>query len=207
MLAKQKQKNQKCFMDTATAPKLAAPGAGLPRLELALARLMFAGKRRSGSREDLNDEFRRERVAIGKRVADCEPGRRGERVLIKRPRGLEDSSRHWSLWMTLEHLRICNEGFARFITVLGRGETPAGRVCTADVKPSPGVGAEAEAGFEASCDALLDAVAAVPDLRTPVRHPHPWFGPLDAAAWHALSALHLALHRRQVELIVAGLRG
>jgi hypothetical protein len=27
-------------------------------------------------------------------------------VLIARPRGLEDSSRYWSVWMTLDHLRI-----------------------------------------------------------------------------------------------------
>jgi len=35
--------------------------------------------------------------------------------------------------------------------------------------------------------------------------PHPWFGPLDAAGWHALAAGHMAIHRVQIERILQGL--
>jgi hypothetical protein len=41
-------------------------------------------------------------------------------------------------------------------------------------------------------------VAGIADLKTALRFPHPWFGPLDAAAWHALSATHLGIHRDQI---------
>jgi len=192
-------------MASSSEPKLAAPGAGLPALELAIARMSFARRRKSWSRERFNEQFGVERAAIRRRVDGCEPSLRRRRVLIRRLRGLEDSSRNWSLWMTLEHLRICNEAFARFITLLGRDETPEGRVSTADVKPSPEVGGEVEDGFEASCEAVLEAVESVPELATRAAHPHPWFGPLDAAGWHALAALHMGIHRVQIERIAAGL--
>ena len=50
------------------------------------------------------------------------------------------------------------------------------------------------------------SVAAVKDLNTSARYAHPWFGPLDAAGWHALAAGHLQIHRQQIERIVEGLR-
>ena len=31
-----------------------------------------------------------------------------------------------------------------------------------------------------------------------------WFGPLDAAGWHALAAGHMGIHRVQIERIVKG---
>ncbi|BCX48109.1 hypothetical protein HAHE_20170 [Haloferula helveola] len=192
-------------MSVVTEPKLAAPGAGLPAMELMIARIMFGRKRKSGSRDGFDREFHKERELIRKRVASCDPSRRGERVLIKRLRGLEDSSRNWSVWMTLDHLRICNGVFAAVIGGLSRGQVPEKEASTADVKPSPEVGEEIEASYGASCDALLSAVGAVSDLATDERYAHPWFGPLDAAGWHALSALHMGIHRRQIEKIIEGL--
>jgi hypothetical protein len=62
-----------------------------------------------------------------------------------------------------------------------------------------------EKAFEASCDEMLAAAAAVPDLKTAARYAHPWFGPLDAAGWHALAASHMAIHRAQIAKIIAAL--
>ena len=53
----------------------------------------------------------------------------------------------------------------------------------------------AVAEYEAAGDALLAAAAAAPDLKTSIRLPHPWFGPLDAAGWPALAAGHMGIHR------------
>ena len=78
-------------------------------------------------------------------------------------------------------------------------------VSTATVKPDPTVTAAIVAEYEASCDDLLAAVEAVRNLKTRTRHTHPWFGPMDAHAWHALSGAHLAIHRVQIERIIAGL--
>src|SRR6185436_2916425 len=97
-------------------------------------------------------------------------------------------SRYWSAWMTLEHLRIVNHQIARVISSLAAGIEPSGKVSTAKVKPSKEANAAVIAEYEKACDELATAVAAVPDLKTKVRYTHPWFGPLDAYGWHALSA-------------------
>src|SRR4051794_8680829 len=89
-------------------PRLAPPGAGLPVPELFIARLLFAFRRWNGSREAFNTRFESERRAISELLKECDPEAAARRVLIQRPRGLEDSSRYWSVWMTLDHLRIVN---------------------------------------------------------------------------------------------------
>ena len=174
-------------MENPTKPSLAAPGAGLPAPELWIARGLFALKRRFGSREAFTARFEQERAAIREILAQCPPEKRGEQVLIPRLRGLEDSSRFWSVWMTLEHLRITNTVFAMVIQSLAHGKVPAKKASTADVKPR----------------AELTAVAAIADLKTAAKYAYPWFGLLDAAGWHALAASHMGIHRAQLEAIHA----
>jgi len=186
-------------------PELAAPGAGLPGYELRIARLLFAFRAWTHDRQRIDALFRRERSLIAELVRSCPAGRLGERVLIPRPRGLEDSSRHWSVLMTLEHLRIVNLACASIIRELSEGRVPAGKASTADVKPSPDVTESVLTTYEASCDEVLAAVAAAKDLDDPARFPHPWFGPMSARRWHVLSAVHLGLHRRQIEAILVRL--
>ena len=36
-----------------------------------------------------------------------------------------------------------------------------------------------------------------------MRFAYPWFGPLDATGWHALAGGHVAIHRVQIEPIIA----
>lgn len=192
-------------MKSPNAPTLAAPGAGLPAPELWIARVLFALKRRFGSREAFTARFAQERATIRQLLATCDPARRGEPVLIPRLRGLEDNSRFWSVWMTLEHLRITNSIFARVIQSLAHGQVPAKKASTADVKPRSDLTADVEAAYEASCDELLATIAAISDLKTAAKYAHPWFGPLDAAGWHALTATHMGIHRAQIGKIIAAL--
>ena len=192
-------------MSNTTEPQLAAPGAGLPAIELFIGARIFALKRLLGNRAAFTKSFEQERAAIRELVNSCEPAKRAERVLIPRLRGLEDSSRFWSVWMTLDHLRITNSAFATVITSLASGEVPEKPASTADVKPDPTVSAAVEDRYEESCDELLRAVAAVPNLRTPAKYAHPWFGPLDAAGWHAMAGMHLGIHHAQIARIVSAL--
>lgn len=192
-------------MKPSNAPTLAAPGAGLPAPELWIARVLFALKRCFGSREAFTARLEQERAAIRELLATCDPAQGGEQVLIPRLRGLEDSSRFWSVWMTLEHLRITNTIFARVIQSLAKGQVPTKKASTADVKPRADLTAEVEAAYEASCDELLSVAAALPDLKTAAKYAHPWFGPLDAAGWHALTATHMGIHRAQIAKIIAAL--
>lgn len=186
-------------------PNLAPPGAGLPAPELFVARLLFALRSRLTSRSAAAARIVAERSRIAALLHGRPPANLRQRVLIKRPRGLEDSSRYWSVTMTLEHLRIVNTGVASTIRELLAGRVPPGVVSTAAVKPSPEVDERVVSAFVASCDDLLQAGRNAATLATQVRHPHPWFGPLDAARWKFLGGFHLGLHRGQIELILQGL--
>lgn len=192
-------------MSTSNDPQLAPPGAGLPVIELWVARLLFALTRLRGNREAFVAKFEQERAAIRALVASCPVAQRGEQVLIARLRGLEDSSRNWSVWMTLDHLRITNTALARVIHALSHGKVPPGKASTAAVKPSASVTATVEADFERSCDGVLAAITEASDLKTEVRFAHPWFGPLDAFGWAAMAGTHMGIHRVQIQSIMAGL--
>jgi hypothetical protein len=192
-------------MNEIAEPKLAPPGAGLPKVELFIARALFTFTRLRGNRDTFNAQFQRERETIAALVRSCDAESAARRVLIARLPGMEDSSRNWSVWMTLDHLRIIHNGLARTIGALAKGAVPPGKASTAAVKPSPDVTAEVVGAYEKSCDELMATVAAVPNLKTAARFAHPWFGPLDAAGWHAMASTHLAIHRKQIERILEGL--
>ena len=186
-------------------PKLAEPGAGLPLMEMWIGRLLFTVRRWTGNRDLFNAAFQNEREAIRALVRRCDAESGSQRVLIRRLRGLEDSSRYWSVWMTLDHLRIVNRSMTRTIGALSKGVTPEGAASTARVKPSPEASVAVVTEYEQSCDDLLALVASLKDLDTRARYAHPWFGSLNVAGWHALAARHIGIHRWQIERIVAGI--
>ena len=188
-------------------PQLAPPGAGLPGFELFVARLLFSLRCAVTTRKAALAKIVAERHALNAVVQSCDPAVAAERVLIPRPRGLEDSSRHWSVWMTLEHLRLVNEGIAATICALASGRVPPEVVSTADVKPGPAVDGSILKAFDRSCDLLIRAGRDAASLATPERRSHPWFGPLNAAQWQVLGGMHLGMHRRQIKVILATLDG
>lgn len=192
-------------MNAIAEPNLAPPGAGLPKFELFIGRRRFAWRLRRGTRESFTAEFAIQRVAIAALVKSCNPESAARRVLIPRVRGMEDSSRNWSVWMTLDHLRIVNGGITRTVGALVKGVVPPHKASTAAVKPSPDATGAVVAEYESSCDAFLAQADAAPDLKTAARFAHPWFGPLDAFGWVAMAANHMGIHRAQLERIVAGL--
>ena len=192
-------------MNSIAEPILAPPGAGLPKPELFIARMIFRIQSGLGNKNSFSARFTRERETIRSLVQSCPEGSAATRVLIERVPGLEDSSRYWSVWMTLDHLRIVNHGIAKTISSLSKEISPPGSASTAAVKPGANVDLSIVAAFEGSCDALLESVAAAPNLKTRARYTHPWFGPLDARGWHAMAASHMVIHRKQIERIRQGL--
>ncbi len=192
-------------MSTTPLPRLAPPGAGLPKIELFFARLIFQFGLSTTSLAAAQATLVQEHDAILALARSRDAVTGAKRVLIRRLPGLEDSSRYWSVFMTLDHLRIVNDAISDAVSALLDGRVPPGAASTAAVKPSADVGAEVVEAFTASCRRLEGIVAAVPAaaLATPLRYAHPWFGPLDAAAWFFMAGFHLRLHRRQVELILA----
>jgi hypothetical protein len=189
-------------MSDREAPKLEKPGAGLPALELLLVRKAFSLAQwlRSDARATRRLEEEAQLVLALARKLSREDGMR--RVLVPRLTGLEDSSRHWSAYMVVEHLCIVNGGIIAIVEAL-RSEKPFGReVKIEDVKPSPTAGPEVLSRFSELTERYAEAIGAGPLPKTKERHAHPWFGPLDAHGWHCLAAVHGALHRRQLEAIL-----
>jgi hypothetical protein len=185
-------------------PKLAPPGAGIPAVERFFANLMVHWKAKRTSREESAAIFERERVEILRLVADVPNEVLPKRILIRRLPGLEDSSRYWSVLMTLDHLRIVNQQIAEVVAALGEGRVPTGEASTAAVKPREDVDSSVIGAFDETCREFPRVTAATPSLVTPVRFAHPWFGPLDGAGWHFMAAFHMGLHRGQILRILAG---
>ena len=184
--------------DSTVLPQLAPPGAGLPKPELFVANLLFHFRRWRSSRAKAVAEFatlRDELLLLGE-LSDAFSGTR--RVLIARLPGLEDSSRYWSVFMTFDHLRIVNDFISETIAALLAGRSPERVADTAAVKPTPLVEVPLLLAFAESCRRLEQTVADVPNLTTPLRHPHPWFGLLDAGSWHFLAGFHMRLHLQQI---------
>jgi hypothetical protein len=185
-------------------PRLAPPGAGLPFPENLIARFLLRIKRLTGNSGAFTAHFIREREAIRGLIDNRDEAALTRRVLIPRPRGLEDSSRYWSVLMTLDHLRIVHHAFIGVIGTLAQEQVPEGEASTAAVKPDPAVNLDVVDEYEASCDALLATISTVKNFKTRARFPHPWFGPMDAHGWHALAGGHMSIHRVQIERILAG---
>jgi hypothetical protein len=189
-------------------PLLQPPGAGLPLAELLLVRYwVFPRWCARTSWDDAVEMFDKEgeRILLLAETLDEESLVRP--VLIKRLRGLEDSSRYWSVAMTMEHLTIVGDLMSQIIVSLSQGERPKGRVGTADVKPSgqipaPKVVLQFTQFLERFASNLEENVV---NKDCDVTYPHPWFGELTARKWHTLAGIHQGLHRTQVEAIIRGL--
>lgn len=184
---------------------LAAPGAGLPWQELWIARMVFAFSRWSYSRDAANQKFLRERKMIATLIDQCGPTLACQRVLIPRLRGLEDSSRFWSVAMTLDHLRITNTAFTGIIRNLAKNVVPQGVASTADVKPSVDASFDVVFEFDQSCSQVMSAVSENPELNTAAQFAHPWFGGMNAEGWHLLAGTHMSIHRKQIQSILGQL--
>lgn len=182
-------------------PTLQAPGNGLPQTELIAARILVAWKRRITSHDAACRTFATEQQRISAIIANSDPKLATKRVLIKRLRGMEDSSRYWSLYMTVEHIRIVNRFTLDLLRSLQAGVAPDFVASTASVKPREDVGVEVVSRFEEDCEEFLRSFRTRNALSSTTTFTHPWFGELNARAWHFFAGFHMALHRRQLEKI------
>ena len=187
-------------------PKLDKPGAGLPFIEWAVAKyIVFPRRFKNSSKEKALADFAEQSDKILKLARGLSSEQLIERRLIARLQGLEDSSRYWSVAMTLDHLTIVGNLMSHAVIELSKGNNALKVVGTAEVKP----GAAADAArslkdFEEMTERfLLEVGKANIDVRSKVTHPHPWFGPLNAYQWLVFAAPHENIHRKQIEAIVA----
>ncbi|MBX9671768.1 MAG: DinB family protein [Candidatus Obscuribacterales bacterium] len=189
-------------------PKLEKPGAGLPFFEWFVAKFFIVPSRlRASTVVSSIEQFKSESAKIIDLAKSVPPELLHERRLIPRLRGLEDSSRFWSVAMTLQHLVIVGNGMTAIIKALSEGKTNLPRRGTADVKPSPEVNAaEIISQFEEMVTNLVATVEKLDFKAHPHnKHPHPWFGPFSATQWLAFAAPHTAIHKHQIREIISRL--
>jgi hypothetical protein len=188
-----------------TSATLERPGAGLPFFEIAWLKPGFKAKCFFMSRAAASEIFRSETEKILRLVRTTPIKKAGTPVLIKRVTGIEDSSRNWSFHMVLDHLRIVDDGIARLVEALTRGEVPGHVIRIKDVKPNPDAGPETIERFELAVEKYEATLKRLGQLGRSARHAHPWFGPLTAHEWHCLAGIHHGVHRLQIQRIKAGL--
>jgi hypothetical protein len=182
--------------------KLQPPGAGLPKPELIIARIMFRTRCALTNYDSYAKLFKEERVKIKNRYSNLSDDDAKARVIIKRLPGLEDSSRFWSVYMTLDHLRIVNSSIADIVAKLSNGIKPEGAASTAAVKPSEQVTGLIKAEYESSCDLVLKSLSEANNKVSSTTFPHPWFGDMTYKNWAALVGSHMGIHRKQISSIL-----
>ncbi|WP_296812116.1 DinB family protein [Thiocapsa sp.] len=128
------------------------------------------------------------------------------RVRIARFPGIEESSRDWSVYMTLDHLVMVNTAVMVLIHAICTDHNHGAEISLEDVRPHEDAGPDRIAALEAAVERYTDVVQRLGTLRSRDRHPHPWFGPLNARQWHAVAAIHNRTHRAQIEKILRRLQ-
>jgi len=189
-------------------PKLAPPGAGLPFLTALFARYITGPLIAANSDWDKNaSHFEQINHKILLELQGLDPGLLEQKVLVPPQAGLEDSSRYWSISMTLEHLCIVNAAMKRVILALGNGITPEGEASTAAVKPAGQTpSSQVVQEFSAQVATLNDDLTkGVKDQTSKIRFKHPWFGPMTARQWQWLLPAHAGIHLKQIRAIKRGL--
>ena len=194
-------------MANAVTPQLEAPGAGLPFLDSLLMRF-YVGPvlSKKGSVRDNWDRFTRTNDKISALVKDIPLEKTHQKVLVPKLKGIEDSSRYWSIAETLEHLEIVGNSINQLINSLLRNEVPATVANVADYKPKGKYnGQDARPAFAAFSKRISEALRDREiSLQTP-KYRHPWLGPITAQQWQWVLASHSGLHYVQVKEIIKGL--
>jgi hypothetical protein len=196
--------------DSNSSPQanLAAPGAGLPRLQaFVLRHLFFPAFCRTTSWDKALGLFLSEGERVAAATQSLAPEALQTRVLIRAPMGIEDSSRYWSAAMVLEHLIEVGSRVATGVVELTHGQVVSVKADIADVKPNgqnnDGIVAAYRVFLEDYQDKLVHQTG---NRNAQNTAPHPWFGDLTPQRWVCLGAIHQQIHRRQIDRIIAGLR-
>lgn len=191
------------MVENSNPPQLEVPGAGLPPVQAFLSRhVFFPAFCRIHPWDRAELLYKQESDLILDACVHLHPEDVTKPVLIDRIFGIEDSSRYWSVAMTLEHLMVVGEKVRDTVIALSRGETVTEKADIAAVKPVGKYGHEVIEIFRTFVDEYLwEIQEKVENRNSRTTHEHPWFGELTAFRWVCLGALHQRIHRRQIERI------
>jgi uncharacterized damage-inducible protein DinB len=185
-------------------PNLAPPGAGIPfpqKLFLQYFVKPFVAAKVSWEESEKN--FHRINEKIFAAIEGLTEEQMSRKILVPPQRGLEDSSRFWSIKMTLEHLVIVSSQKIKLITALTEEKIPDGKADTATVKPHN------EMSVQETLEKFKKLVttdfsqlnASMKNKNSKLKFNHPWFGMMTAQQWHWLMPMHHGLHLKQIREI------
>lgn len=200
------QENEKS--STQNIPQLAPPGAGIPWPHRLLGHLFlrpFIAERTPWEVSTKN--FIKIHSKILKEIEGLSQRELTTKILVPPMRGLEDSSRYWSISMTLEHLMIVGQSVQAGIIELTAGRNIQQKVDIAQVKP------KGQANFQELLTQFNSYALHTPSLletklkdkNSKTKHYHPWFGKFTAQGWYWLLAMHGGIHLQQIREIKKGL--
>jgi len=189
-----------------TTPKLAVPGAGIPFHHKVLLRVyvkpFIAAK---SSPEASKKTFEKVTEKILKEVEGLTAEELNQKVLVPPQAGLEDSSRFWSIAMTLEHLGIVGRKLSLAVTALSQNLPINEKADIGKLKPF-GQMSSAESLQDFKKFALEEfSKLPLPGLNPGNRFHHPWFGMMNNREWYWLLGVHQGLHLKQIREIKKGL--
>lgn len=193
-------------------PKLAKPGEGIGLAELLFLKLYIQPfvMRRLDKKEaiqSLEDEYGR----ITEQISSFKRDDLTKRILVKRPKFVEDSSRYWSAAMLCNHLGKVNGALAKaiengFTAKAGPDYKPKDRLRAVKPDAERNEVQELEV-FQLSVERIRNAVQLQSEIDLSSRLvPHPWFGNLTHLQWVWFAGFHMKIHARQLEQINSGLR-
>ncbi|MGE0632549.1 MAG: hypothetical protein AB7O96_09090 [Pseudobdellovibrionaceae bacterium] len=196
--------------ESASAIELQKPGAGLPLPQRVMLKFWlgpFVSKRATWM--DNRKMYEAVTQKIIDRVERVAAEKRDKKILVPPQRGLEDSSRFWSINETLEHLLMVIGGTEYIILQLSSGSPPDLKVDIAKLKPK---GSEEDlfSTFKKRAPVVmrdLDENLKQKGMNrdSNSKHHHPWFGSITAKQWYWLLAMHQAIHANQVKKITESL--
>lgn len=156
------------------------------------------------SRDSARKMFLREGHRILYLAQDLKDWELEERVLVKRPFGVEDNSRYWSLEMLMEHLIMTGVAVHKSIRQLASGRRPSHPPRIAEGKPSGGRGPRIREEFDRFMNKFVQSSDALTFPARPTLA-HPWTSEMGPLQWFKFTALHHWIHRVHAERIVLGI--
>jgi hypothetical protein len=187
--------------------QLEAPGKGLPFFDSLMMRFFvgpFLSKRTSVEKNWENFDSMNKKIIH--KVKDFSLDQMHKKVLVPKLKAIEDSSRHWSLAETLEHIELVGDSISMAIEMLCKGEVPPVIANVADYKPKGKyAGVDPRPAFEAFNQRVRDKLKNLNITLNPPTYKHPWLGDISAQQWQWLLASHSGVHYNQIKHIIKGL--
>lgn len=186
--------------------ELGKPGAGLPKSEFLLIRLLLIPSVRTFFTWNIAFWlFKREARLIIGLLESLSEEERLRQVIIDKTFAIEDHSRQFSLNMVIEHLCIAGRKVMGVITSLSAEKAFEENVTIEGVKPFENK-ADTLSEFKSFVDEYDSFYAALPKKHSRMTKPHPWFRSFNNFDWNAFMYMHTFIHRRQIEAIIKVLK-